>query len=314
MTTGALARLGVGLAALGRPAYINLGRTPELPPTRGVDALREAAWAVLDEVYAAGVRWVDVARSYGLAEEFLAGWLAERRHLDLTVSSKWGYTYVGDWRLDAEVHEVKEHSLDRFRTQWQESRDLLGTTLSLYQVHSLTSDSPLFEDSALQEALAALIDRGVRTGFSTSGPGQADTIRRALALQVAGSPLFTAVQATWNPLEPSSGTALAEAHQAGCHVLVKETLANGRLAVDPPESVAELARKYEVGPDAVAVAAALAQPWADTVLVGPSSPAQARGNLAAAELRLADEDVAALSRLAEVPEQYWATRSSLSWQ
>ena len=70
-------RIGLGLAALGRPAYINVGRE-ELPADRSVDAMRSATWRVLDEAYAAGVRWVDVARSYGRAEEFLAGWLTER--------------------------------------------------------------------------------------------------------------------------------------------------------------------------------------------------------------------------------------------
>jgi len=140
-----LLRLGLGLAALGRPAYINVGRS-ELPPSRSVADMRAASWAVLDAAYDAGVRWVDVARSYGLAEEFLAGWLSARAPTDVTVSSKWGYAYVGGWRMDAAVHEEKSHTLDRFRTQWAESTALLGSRLALYQVHSLTPDSPLFDD------------------------------------------------------------------------------------------------------------------------------------------------------------------------
>ena len=71
-------RLGLGLTAVGRPAYINLGRESALPTERTVDAMRQATWRVLDAGYAAGIRWVDVARSYGLAEEFLASWLADR--------------------------------------------------------------------------------------------------------------------------------------------------------------------------------------------------------------------------------------------
>ena len=55
---------------------------------------------MLDAAYAAGVRYVDAARSYGRAEEFLAGWLAERGHADVIVGSKWGYRYTGGWRLD----------------------------------------------------------------------------------------------------------------------------------------------------------------------------------------------------------------------
>ncbi|MFC4852515.1 aldo/keto reductase [Actinophytocola glycyrrhizae] len=297
-------RLGLGLAALGRPAYINVGRS-ELPPSRSVDAMRDASWAVLDAAYDAGVRWVDVARSYGLAEEFLAGWLAARAPSDVTVSSKWGYTYVGAWRLDAAVHEEKSHDLARFRTQWVESAGLLGDRLALYQVHSLTPDSPLFGDLALQDALAAL---PVRTGFSTSGPEQASVVRRAMALERHGQPVFTAVQSTWNLLEPSVGPALAEAHAAGAYVLVKEALANGRLAVDPPEPVAALAKSLDVGPDAVALAAALAQPWARTVLSGAASTRQLASNLAAVSV-----PHVALPDLAEPPAEYWKHRSDLAW-
>jgi aryl-alcohol dehydrogenase-like predicted oxidoreductase len=298
-------RLGLGLAALGRPAYINLGRA-ELPADRSVEAMRAASWEVLDRAYAAGVRWVDVARSYGLAEEFLAGWLAERTPAGLTVSSKWGYAYVGEWRLDAPVHEVKEHSLAQFTAQWAETSALLGPWLSLYQVHSLTADSPLFDDLALQDALAAL---PVRVGFSTSGPRQAETVRRALALERHGERVFTAVQSTWNMLETSAGPALAEAHRAGAHVLVKEALANGRLAVSPPPAIAAFAARREVGPDAVALAAALTLPWADTVLLGPAGPEQLRSNLAA----LTVHGAASLPYLAVEPEVYWRDRAALAW-
>lgn len=295
--------LGLGLAALGRPAYINVGRS-ELPPSRSVEDMRAASWAVLDAAYEAGVRWVDVARSYGLAEEFLAGWLDSRAPSDVTVSSKWGYAYVGGWRLDAAVHEEKSHTLDRFRQQWAESDALLGKRLALYQVHSLTPDSPLFDDLALQDALAAL---PVRVGFSTSGPAQADVVRRGLSLERHGEPVFTAVQSTWNVLEPSVGPALAEAHAAGAHVLVKEGLANGRLAVDPPAPVAGLARSLDVGPDAVALAAVLAQPWADTVLSGAAGVRQLASNLVAAKLTVELPD------LSQPPDEYWKQRSALAW-
>ncbi len=303
-----MTKLGVGLAALGRPAYINLGRADALPAHRTVDEMRAASWAVLDAAYAAGIRWVDVARSYGLAEEFLAGWL--NNHADVTVSSKWGYAYVGDWRLDAEVHEVKEHTRHRFRAQLARSRELLGDRLALYQVHSLTVDSPLFTDDALLADLAA---SGLRTGFSTSGPAQADTIRQALALTVHGKRVFTAVQSTWNPLETSVGPALAEAHRDGVHVLVKEALANGRLAVQPPRKVTELAAGHDVGPDAIALAAAAAQPWADTVLVGPASVPQLRANLRAQDVNLTTTELDELRKLAQPPGEYWAQRATLPW-
>ncbi|SFW82116.1 aldo/keto reductase [Amycolatopsis australiensis] len=306
-------RVALGLAALGRPAYINLGREGALPRTRDVGSMRAATFAVLDDAYAAGVRHVDVARSYGRSEEFLAAWLAERGHTDVEVSSKWGYAYVGDWRLDAEVHEVKEHSAARFAAQWAETLALLGDRVGLYQVHSLTVDSPLFTDEPLVEALAELSANGVAVGFSTSGPRQADAIERAFGLEVAGRPVFSAVQSTWNVLEPSAGPALTAAHAAGNRVLVKETLANGRLAVEAPAAVREIAAAHGTGPDAVAVAAVLAQEWADRAVIGPASPAQLAANLRATALELTAAERDALAVLAEEPGEYWRHRSSLAW-
>ncbi|TMR00682.1 aldo/keto reductase [Actinomadura soli] len=309
----AIHRLGIGLAALGRPAYINVGRADALPPDRSVAHMREATWDVLDAAYAAGIRWVDTARSYGRAEEFLGGWLTAQGPPDVTVSSKWGYTYVGEWKTDAPVHEVKEHSLDRYQAQYEETRALLDGYLSVYQVHSLTEESPLFQDVRLQAALAEAAADGIRVGFSTSGPGQADTIRRAVALEVSGQRLFSTVQSTWNVLETSAGEALREAHDAGLHVLLKEVLANGRLATRPPAAMRTVAVKNLVQPDALALASALSRPWADTVLIGAVSPEQLVANLAAAEVSLDEGDLDVLAGMSVAPGIYWAERSALPW-
>ena len=309
----AIDRLGLGLAALGRPAYINVGRADELPPGRSVEKMREATWDVLDAAWAAGIRWVDAARSYGRSEEFLGAWIGTRNPKGLTVSSKWGYTYVGEWKTDAAVHEVKEHSLARYRAQYRETRTLLDGHLSVYQVHSLTEESPLFQDVRLQEALADLSADGVRIGFSTSGPRQADTIRRAMALNVSGQMLFSTVQSTWNVLETSAGDALREAHDAGLHVLLKEVLANGRLALQPPSAMRAIADGNGVGSDCLALAAALSRPWADTVLIGAVSPAQLASNLEAANLSLDEGELRVLSNVSVSPERYWDERSALPW-
>jgi aryl-alcohol dehydrogenase-like predicted oxidoreductase len=180
--------------------------------------------------------------------------------------------------------------------------------VGLYQVHSLTGDSPLFTDKAL---LGRMAEIGVPLGFSTSGPAQADTIRRAFDLEVDGARLFSAVQSTWNLLEQSAGPALAEAHAAGARVMVKEAMANGRLAMTPPGVVADVALRHGVGPDAVAIAAALAQPWADLVLSGAASTAQLYANLMPVEFGPADEQL--LGDLAEPPREYWTRRSGLAW-
>jgi len=309
------AHIGLGLAAVGRPGYINLHRDRDLPADRSPDALRDRTHELLDAAYAQGVRYFDTARSYGRAEEFLAGWLAAHPEADdVVVGSKWGYTYTADWSPDAEAHEVKDHSLAAFERQRAESAALLGDRLDLYQIHSVTPDSPALTDKELHARLAELAGQGVSVGISTSGPAQAEAILAALAVTVDGAPLFRTVQATYNALETSAGPALAEAHAAGLTVIVKEGMANGRLAGDQaPAVVREIADEEGLGSDAVALALVLHQPWAGVVLSGAATVAQLSGNLHAAVPVLDEERRARLDALVEEPEAYWRHRASLPW-
>ncbi len=312
------ARLGLGLAALGRPAYVTGGRAHDLGGDRSVQAMRERTHDVLDRAVERGVRYLDVARSYGLAEEFLAQWLAARpARDDLTMASKWGYTYVGGWRTDAEVHEVKDHGLASFVRQQAQTRALLGDGLSLYSIHSVTPESPALDDQALLAELARWsAQTGVRIGLTTSGPRQGEVVGRALATRVDGAPVFSAVQSTWNVLEPSAGPALAQARDAGWLVVVKEAVANGRLAGDEaPAALADVAGRLRTTPDAVALAIALAQPWSPTVLSGAVTVDQLESNLAAAHVPAADALAASdeLSALGEEPDAYWHKRSGRPW-
>ncbi len=277
--------------------------------------MRDRAHQMLDLATDLGVRYIDVARSYGLAELFLAEWLERHPSSEMTVGSKWGYRYVGDWQMDASVHEVKDHSLSALQTQWAESRRLLGGQLRLYQIHSATPDTGVLEDG---EVLAELIrigaEEGVVMGLTTSGSRQAEIVERALAAEVDGVNPFRQVQATWNVLEPSAGGALQAAHQAGWGVMIKEALANGLLVGEkaPPE-LAALASDHGVGTDAVAIAAALAQPWVGTVLSGAVTSSQLRSNVGAVGVRLSRAEVESLQPLATQPEVYWTARSMLDW-
>lgn len=281
-----MAELGLGLAALGRPAYLTAGHGHDLGALADTpEALEAHAHRLLEAAYALGIRYVDAARSYGYAEAFLASWLSRSGHDDVIVGSKWGYTYTGEWRTGpGVVHEVKDHSLAALRRQYAESRALLGDHLDLYQIHSATFESGVLEDGGVLAELRRIRDEdGIAIGLTVSGPNQGAIIRRALELDV-----FESVQCTWNLLEPSAGPALADAAATGWRVIVKEAMANGRLAGDG----AAAAR--------AALAAALAQPWASTVLSGAATVAQLEDNVRAAAL-------------AEPPDVYWARRAQLPW-
>jgi aryl-alcohol dehydrogenase-like predicted oxidoreductase len=308
----AVSRMGLGLAALGRPAYINLGHASDLAGHTPVASLERLAHSVLDAAYERGVRYFDAARSYGLGEAFLAAWL-ERRGLgpdEVTVGSKWGYSYTADWRVDAAVNEVKDLSAEALRRQLAESRKLLGANLRLYQIHSATMESGVLEDRSVLDELAGLRASGVSIGLTVTGPRQGETIERALG--VGG---FDTVQATWNLLEQSAGPALNAAHAAGMGVIIKEPLANARLTVRG--DVTELANAASTAgstPDALALAVVLAQPWADVVLSGAASVREVDSNLAALVLQL---DPQLMERLLDTVHQdsfsYWQMRAALPW-
>lgn len=299
-------RLGLGLAALGRPGYITTGHDRDLPD-RSVDGLRARSHVMLDAAWSAGIRFIDVARGYGLAESFVGSWLAlhPERRTALTIESKWGYAYTAGWQVAAPQHERKDHSLGMFERQWEESLEALGTTPDVYLVHSLTPESTALEDRVLLDRLEEVAGCGVRVGCSTSGPRQAELIDRLLRI---GTP-FQAVQVTCNLLERSAATAIRRAADAGWMVVVKEALANGAVLelAELPTLVAPAA------PATAATAAALAIDEHVIVLSGAVTEQQLAGHVAAV-----DVDGAAIwdatAGLASAPDDYWSARSTRAWR
>ncbi|MBY0524682.1 MAG: aldo/keto reductase [Gemmataceae bacterium] len=322
-TSLGVSRLGLGLAALGRPGYINLGHAQDLHQDYDVAAMEARCHAVLDAAWELGIRYFDAARSYGRAEAFLSSWLASRRIAprSVAIGSKWGYTYTAGWQVEADTHEVKDHSVAVVQRQAGESRELLGSHLGLHQIHSATLESGVLDNQGVLTELARLRESGIAIGLSLSGPNQADVLRRAIDITVGGQRLFDAVQATWNLLEPSAGIALKEAHDAGMGVIVKEALANGRLTPRNTDSAFEAKRRLleataarlQTSMDALALAAVLAQPWADVVLSGAATAEQLRCNATALEVGWDEEAGKRLITLAESPRDYWATRGAMRW-
>lgn len=346
------------MAALGRPGYINLQRDAHLP-SRTVEGMQRQAHAVIDELFAhcrrmnaaaehAGgtekcVPWLDCARSYGLSEKFVGAYLRANNVApeEVYVSSKWGYTYVADWKValgEGEPHEIKDHSLENFLKQVEETKEHIGPYLNLYQVHSATFDSGILTNADVHEALHRVchVENGWNIGLSVSGPNQNDVIREAVKIQVASDGeqqqqrLFDSVQCTYNILEQRPAEALAEAAAAGMDVIVKEGLANGRALRHP--KLVELSQTLECEPDQLALGAILAQPFVPRVLSGAVSAEQLRSNLGAFYLTPKESAVAAgvEDRLTSTTdgkealeqlmagcrmdsEMYWKDRGQLTW-
>lgn len=315
--------MGLGLAALGRPGYINLGHAQDLGKAYDVAAMESHAHAMLDTAWESGIRYFDAARSYGRAEYFLSTWLSSRRidPAEVVVGSKWGYTYTADWQVNAEKHEIKEHSLPVFQRQLAESRRLLGGHLNIYHIHSATLESGVLDNREVLSALARTRETGLIVGLSLSGPNQSATLRRAMAINFDGRPLFRSVQATWNLLAREAGSALSEAHATGMGVIVKEALANGRLTVrnDDPRFaerrslLAAVATEVGTTIDGLALAATLARPWADVVLSGAAQSAHLLSNLSALDVAWSDELENRLVGLTEPADRYWQRRSEMEW-
>ena len=319
------ARLGLGLAALGRPGYVTLNHASDLGGRYDPSIMESRAHAVLDAAFDAGLRYIDAARSYGRAEDFVASWLRKRaiEPGEISVASKWGYTYTAGWSTSATQHEVKEHSLAAYLRQLHESIERLGPYLSLYQIHSVTAERKTLEDDALIDAIAGLRERDIRAGLTVSGAGQDVAIRRSLEVRRDGERVFDSVQATWNRLERGAESALEDAHGAGMKVVVKESLANGRLtqanrdddAFFSPVAgrIRELAKSRGLTVETLALAAALARPWADVVLTGAATVGQIQSNVAALELGYDSELEQKLCSVAIDSAEYWRARSFFRW-
>lgn len=312
-------RIGLGLAALGRPGYINLGHSDDLQGNYDVLDMEAHAHKMLELAYQKGIRYFDAARSYGKAEQFLAEWMADKH--DLVIGSKWGYTYTADWKVDADQHEIKEHSIAVLNRQWGESLETLGRQPYIYHIHSASPESGVLQNSQVIDRLWKLKDLGVVIGLSLSGVGQPETLEESMEIRSGKSQLFQSVQVTWNLLESSAIVALRKANDAGYGIIVKEALANGRLTArnrsvgfkEQMEILLSVAAKHGTGVDAIAMAFVLHQSWANVVLSGAATPNHLLSNLHALEVSLDDQDIRLLRQLRESPAHYWKKRSGMAW-
>lgn len=313
-------RIGLGLAAVGRPEYINLRQ--EADPEKSFQAYRAKALKLLDHAYMKGVRDFDTAASYGKGEHFLKDWFDRNRYEDVTLSSKWGYTYKANWEIGFKgAHEVKEHSLSKLIEQWDFAKGLLPG-LKIYQIHSATFESGVLENREVLEELRRIKkSAGIQIGASVSGANQNDVILAASEVRVGGEPLFDSIQVTYNILDTSTHDVVRQLIEEGNTIIIKEALANGRLLRSPNYShyeplyrlMDEMASLRGVGSDAIALRFVMDNLEPSVVLSGASTPGQLDQNLKALTFQLNDEEIRSLRKCSIEADTYWSERKRLPW-
>ncbi|WP_396603023.1 aldo/keto reductase [Algibacter sp. R77976] len=313
-------KIGLGLAALGRPEYINIRTDNAIDKSE--EAFKKNAYLVLDEAYKLGVRYFDTAPSYGKGEAYLIKWNNDRNHTDVVLGTKWGYTYVANWELGFEgKHEVKEHTLEKLKEQWKVSKHMLPK-LKYYQVHSATFESGILKNQAVLNQLHQIKkETGLIIGITTSGANQKEVIDAALKVNIDGSSLFDSFQVTYNVFEQSTFSILKEALSQGKKVIVKEALANGRVFQNEKfqgykeqyKILKALSKKYQVDADAVALRFVMENLQPTYVLSGASNKTHLSQNLQALNFSFTEEEIQLLQTLRTAPEAYWNERNALNW-
>jgi aryl-alcohol dehydrogenase-like predicted oxidoreductase len=311
-------KIGIGLAALGRPEYINIRENKSIDKSE--KAFRENAYEVLDFAYENGIHYFDTAPSYGKGERYLIDWKTERKHSDIILSTKWGYTYVANWELGYKgKHEVKEHSLDKLLEQWEVSQ-LLLPELKIYQIHSATLESGVLQNvSVLNQLHQIKKQTNVQIGISSSGYNQKEIILEALNVKVENEYLFDSFQVTYNILEQSSLEVLNTLKSKNKTIIIKEALANGRIFNQENKAAYSLldtlSKKYKVGIDAIAIRFVIESIEPDFVLSGASNTKQLEQNLKAInkDLSFTASELKQLKLLRRNPKSYWDERSLLAW-
>ena len=310
-------KIGLGLASLGRPGYINIGHGEDLGEDRSLSKMRANCHQVLDYAYENGIRYFDVARVYGNAEEFLSSWIRKQSNFSGFVGSKWGYEYLANWEINVEKHERKDHSASFLKHQWVETRMNLGKSIDLYHIHSVTSDSKVLYDAEVIKELETIKKGGIDIGISTSGPEQKKTIENLIKVNEKLK-LFSFLQSTINIFDQSCISILNEAANQKINIIAKEVFSNGRLTnanqnlhLKEIESLKMISKELDLSLEELSFLWVYQQPYIKIVLTGASTITQLQENLKI--LDKTNTSIPNLENFAMPVNDYWSIRKSLNW-
>ncbi|MBW1708692.1 MAG: aldo/keto reductase [Deltaproteobacteria bacterium] len=181
---------------------------------------------VMEQVIEAGVNHIDVAPSYGLAEERLGPWLARERDR-FFLGCKTGE------RSKAEAAAELRRSLDRLQVDH----------FDLYQIHGITSIRQLDEVTQTGGALEAIIEAreegltrfiGITGGHSLKGPATFTEALRRFDFDSILFPLNFILYA--NPgYRKKAEELLAKCHEGDVGTMIIKSIAHGAWG-DQPQS------------------------------------------------------------------------------
>src|SRR4051812_31353635 len=243
---------------------------------------REEAKAVLRRAVELGVNFIDTADSYGpdVSEELIAEALHPYPE-DLVIATKGGLerTGPGEWPRNGRpehLREACEGSLKRLRLD----------TIELYQLHAPDENVPY------AESLGTLIELREEGKIRHIGISNVDV---DLLDQARGMTEIATVQNRYNVTDRYSEGVLDECTEAGIGFIPWFPLATGDLA-EPGGPLDEIAQAHDAAPAQVALAWLLQRSPIMLPIPGTGSVEHLEENLAAADLRLSDEE---MERIAE---------------
>ena len=312
-------KIGLGTAAIGRPQYINIRNKDT--EAFALNAFKAKGQKVLETAYQQGIRYFDTAPGYGLAEQLVFDWVKDKNDHSIEVATKWGYAYVADFDPNASIHELKDHSINQLVKQWNVSRKLLPY-LSTLQIHSATFDTGVLENEEVLQKLALIkSEHSILIGLTTTGDNQIEVLKKALEVEIENTPLFEVFQITYNILDQSLSEISDLIKSNGNRIVIKEALANGRILPNPDYPIykdmyialGQMANKYSVGVDAIALQFCIQTIDPFMVLSGASEPDQIKENLKSNEFQLLAEDLSKLKSFRIKVIDYWSERKQLNW-
>jgi pyridoxine 4-dehydrogenase len=246
----------------------------------GPPADAERAKAVARRAIDLGVNFIDTADSYGpdVSEELIA----EALHPypgGLVIATKGGLTRSGpnQWSRDCRPEHLKEAcegSLRRLRLE----------RIDLYQLHAVDPDVPLEESVG---ALAELRDEGKVAHVGLSNVNEEQLARAREIVPIAS------VQNRYSLDDRESEQVLSECEIQGIAFIPWFPLAAGGLAADGP--IARIAEAHDATPFQVALAWLLTRSPVMLPIPGTSSVEHLEENVAAAALKLGQEEFEELS-------------------